>query len=158
MTGEVPRDVDGLSLLPFLADPSARRNWLATACGSPKRISIRRRTLAGRYEASGIIDEAAVYYELDPTTGWMQLREDRAARMLLARKQRAAISPDSLLAADSGPRRPGSAAPVIGPPATRCRGSSRAARTRPETPRQRRLWEALQARFPGELPPDPELP
>jgi hypothetical protein len=26
-------------------------------------------TLAGRYEASGIIDEAAVFYELDPATG-----------------------------------------------------------------------------------------
>ncbi len=38
--------------------------------------------LAGRYEASGIIDEAAVYYELDYDSGWVQFRENRLPELL----------------------------------------------------------------------------
>jgi len=47
-------------------------------------------TLAGRYEASGLIDEAAVYYELDPASGWMQLRSDKLPLLLARRLKRLA--------------------------------------------------------------------
>ncbi|HKX98230.1 MAG TPA: hypothetical protein VJL86_00795, partial [Steroidobacteraceae bacterium] len=155
VTGRPPDDVDGISLLPYLsgAQPAselaARVRFTETDFNTPS-------ILAGHYEASRLVDEAAVYYRLDRDSGRVEFREDRLAEVL-DRKQRAAISPSLLLAAIPGPigqelkylvtdrTRP---VPVVleGPPdATRA-------------PEARRLWDALQARFPGELPPDPELP
>lgn len=155
VTGRTSPDVDGVSLVPFLADPGRahllleRVRFTETDFNTPS-------TLAGRYETSGIVDEAAGYYEMDPRSGWVQFRQDLLPE-LIARKQRAAISSDSLLAFIPGQRdshwrylytsrheplpRPLQARPD--------------ARTEPEAAR---LWEALQARFPGELPMLPGQP
>ncbi|HEX9706897.1 MAG TPA: sulfatase-like hydrolase/transferase, partial [Steroidobacteraceae bacterium] len=154
-TGKAPADVDGISLLPFLEDPS-RAAALATRIRFTETDFNTPDILAGRYEASGIIDEAATYYELEYESGWVQFREDRLPE-LLARKQRAAISSDTLLAAIPG-------LPGEGPrylltdrhmPAPRALERVPDPSTEPEA---RLLWDALKARFPGELPPDPELP
>jgi hypothetical protein len=155
VTGRAPVDVDGISLLPYLADPS-RATALASRIRFTETDFNTPDVLAGRYEASGIIDEAAVYYELDYGSGWVQFRKDRLPE-LLARKQRAAISPTSLLAAIPGP-------PGQGPRyllTDRRNPAPRALEGPPDPssePEARRLWDALKARFPGELPPDPELP
>jgi hypothetical protein len=148
VAGEAPADVDGISLLPFLEVPSravalaSRIRFTETDFNTPN-------TLAGRYEASGLIDEAAVYYELDRESGWVQFRAKRLPD-LMAQKQRAAISSGALLAAIPGP-------PGAGPrllftsrldPYPEPLGGS------PETwaePEARRLWDALRGRFPGEL-------
>ena len=155
VTGEAPADVDGISLLPYLEDPSratalaSRMRFTETDFNTPN-------TLAGRYEASGLIDEAAVFYELDRESGRVQFREARLPE-LLAQKQRAALSSNTLLAAIPGP-------PGEGPRyllTDRRNPAPRALEGPPDPsaePEARRLWDALKARFPGELPPDPELP
>jgi hypothetical protein len=154
-TGTVPEGVDGVSLVPIMAEPVR-----ATTLGSRVRFTETDfntpRTLAGRYEVSGIVNEAAVFYEIDLASGWMQFRADRLPD-LLAAKQRAALSPGSLLAAIPGS--PGGAPrylftsrrdphPVVlkGPPEAWTQSEAR------------RLWKALDARFPGELPTPAELP
>ncbi len=155
MTGRAPADVDGVSLLPYLADPS-RATALASRIRFTETDFNTPDVLAGRYEASGIIDEAAVYYELDYGSGWVQFRKDRLPE-LLARKQRAAISPTSLLAAIPAPRGQGPRYLLT----DRQKPEPRVLEGPPDPsaePEARRLWDALKARFPGELPPDPELP
>lgn len=148
-TGSAPANVDGISLLPFLRDPDSvsalltRVRYTETDFNTPM-------VLAGKYNESGLIHEGAAYYEIVPETGWVQLRPNRLPE-LMAKKQRAALSRDSLLAAIPSwtddtvtylftdrhsplPRRlEGRPDPV----------------TDPETAR---LWDALHARFPGELP------
>lgn len=155
VTGEAPADVDGISLLPYLEDPSralalaSRIRFTETDFNTPN-------TLAGRYEASGLIDEAAVYYELDRESGWVQFRENRLPE-LMAQKQRAAMSSNTLLAAIPGAaggglrylltnRHTPHPRELAGPPDPSAE------------PEARRLWDALKARYPGELPVDPELP
>ncbi len=155
VTGNAPADVDGISLVPYLEDP-ARAQSLASRIRFTETDFNTPDILAGRYEASGLIDEAAVFYELDRESGWVQFREDRLPE-LIARKQRAAMSPATLLAAIPGP--PGqdprylltdrqNPAPRVleGPPDPSAE------------PEARRLWDALQARFPGELPAGAKQP
>lgn len=154
-TGKAPTDVDGISLLPFLEDPSramelsARIRFTETDFNTPN-------TLAGRYEISGLIDQAAVFYELDRESGWVQFREARLPE-LMAQKQRAAISSTTLLAAIPGPpgqgprylltdRREPAPRDLQGPPDPKAE------------PEARRLWDALQQRFPGELTAVSDLP
>jgi len=154
-TSRAPDDVDGRSLLPALADPAgaaafaARIRFTETDFNTPG-------TLAGRYETSGIIDEAAVFYELDPGSGWMQYKRARLPE-LLARKQRAALSRDALLAAipDWGS---GAISYLY---TSRQDPLPRPLAHRPDPARDAeaaRLWDALQARFPGELPSLPLSP
>lgn len=153
--GTPPNGVDGISLLPFMADPS-RADALASRVRFTETDFNTPSTLAGRYEESGVVDEAAVYYELDRSSGWVQFRESRLAD-LLARKERAALSSRSLLAAIPG---------LTGGPPTYLYSDRYQPRPRPVTgppdpikePEARRLWEALVARFPGELPDDPDMP
>jgi hypothetical protein len=155
VTGEVPADVDGISLLPYFEDPS-RATALASRIRFTETDFNTPNTLAGRYEASGLIDEAAVYYELDRESGWVQFREARLPE-LMAQKQRAAISSTSLLAAIPGPQGQGPRYLLT----DRRNPVPRALEGPPDPsaePEARRLWDALKARFPGELPPDPELP
>lgn len=101
-TGQAPTDVDGQSLLPFMRAPDSARvladrvRFTETDFNTPN-------TLAGRYEASGLIDEAALYYGLDPESGWVQLREEHLPE-LISRKQKAAISRSRLLAAIPDPQ------------------------------------------------------
>jgi arylsulfatase A-like enzyme len=154
-TGQAPADVDGLSLLPYLAE-SAQASRLAMRVRFTETDFNTASTLAGRYEASGIIDEAAVFYELDPDRGWMQLRQDKLP-ILLARKQRAALSPDSLLAAVPDPN--GRHLRFLY--TDRHNPAPRLLEARPDPgrdPEAARLWDALQARFPGELPTQSNLP
>ena len=155
VTGEAPPDVDGISLLPYLADP-ARATALASRIRFTETDFNTPNTLAGRYEASGLIDEAALYYELDRESGWVQFREARLPE-LMAQKQRAAVSVNTLLAAIPGPQGQGPRFLLT----DRRNPAPRALEGPPDPsaePEARRLWDALKARFPGELPPDPELP
>lgn len=154
-TGRAPDDVDGISLLPYLAEPgqaarlASRVRFTETDFNTPS-------TLAGRYEASGVIDEAAVFYELDPGSGWMQLRREKLP-ILLARKQRAALSSSSLLAAVPDPD--GRFLRFLY--TDRHNPLPRILEARPDPgsePEAARLWDALQARFPGELPTRSNLP
>jgi hypothetical protein len=154
-TGQAPAGVDGISLLPYLAQPG-RTTRLATRVRFTETDFNTPSTLAGRYEASGIIDEAAVFYELDPGRGWMQLRQDKLP-LLLARKQRAALSSQSLLAAIPDPD--GRYLRYLY--TDRHDPAPRLLEARPDPgrdPEAARLWDALQARFPGELPARPNLP
>jgi hypothetical protein len=105
--------------------------------------------LAGKYNDSGLISEGAAYYELASHSGWMQLRGDRLSE-LMAQKQRAALTPNSLLAA----------VPNIEDGSTTYWLTDRRtplphrimARPDPTTePEGARLWDALQDRFAGEL-------
>jgi hypothetical protein len=154
-TGSAPVDVDGISLLPFLRDPDSastlltRVRYTETDFNTPM-------VLAGKYNESGLIHEGAAYYEIVPETGWVQLRQERLPE-LMSKKQRAALSRDSLLAAIPSwtndtvtylftdrlsplPRRlEGRPDPLLEPEATR-------------------LWDALHARFPGELVGTAHLP
>lgn len=147
-TGRSPTGVDGVSLLPYLSDPAGaaalegRVRFTETCFNTAKMLK-------GKFTKSGVVSEAGIYYEMDPDSGWVQLRADRLPE-IMARKQRAALSRDALLAAipswsdDSvtylytdrqtpAPRRlEGAPDPVTDPEAAR-------------------LWQALQARFPGEL-------
>jgi len=148
-TGAASRDVDGRSLAPFLAGIApvstleARVRFTETCFNTVK-------LMAGKFTESGLVSEAGIYYEVAPDTGWVQLRPDRLPE-ILAKKQRAALSRDALLAAvpswtdesvaylyssrrDPLPRR------LAGPP-------------NPATdPEAARLWDALRSRFPGEVP------
>jgi Sulfatase len=154
-TGQAPAGVDGISLLPYLAEP-AQASRLATRVRFTETDFNTPSTLAGRYEASGIIDEAAVFYELDPGRGWMQLRQDKLP-ILLARKQRAALSSQSLLAAIPDPD--GRYLRFLY--TDRHDPAPRLLEARPDPgsdPDAARLWDALQARFPGELPTRSNLP
>lgn len=155
VTGNVPANVDGLSLLPFLVDPGRaaeladRVRFTETDFNTPS-------TLAGRYEASGIIDEAAVYYELDPISGWVQLRE-ACLPELIAKKQRAAISAGGLLAYI--PNHTGGPAKYLFTP--RLDPQPQVLERRPDPaaqPEAARLWDALHARFAGELAAPAGLP
>jgi hypothetical protein len=154
-TGRVPAGVDGVSLVPYMADPAS-----ASALASRVRFTETDfnplDTLAGHYEASGIVDEAAVYYELDPGSGWMQLRPARLPE-LLAEKQRAAIGAKGLVAAIPGA--PGQGVRYLY--AKRADPHPRALEGPLDGPgdaEARRLRDALLARYPGELAPPGDLP
>jgi hypothetical protein len=154
-TGQATGGLDGISLLPYLAEPG-RASALARRVRFTETDFNTASTLAGRYEASGIIDEAAVFYELEPDSGWMRLRQEKLP-MLLARKQRAALSSQSLLAAIPDPD--GRYLRFLY--TDRHDPVPRLLEARPDPgrdPEAARLWDALQARFPGELPGRSHLP
>jgi arylsulfatase A-like enzyme len=154
-TGTPPAGVDGISLVPYMAEPglaSTLQNRIRFTETDLNTASLQ----AGRFEASAIAEEAAAYYELDPASGWVQLRETRLPA-LIARKQRAALSRGGFLAAlpaqDGGPARvlfSNRQAPLPrileGPPADWPEDDAR------------RLLEALESRYPGELPMPAGLP
>jgi len=149
ITSSIPRDLDGVSLLQYLSDP-------AQAAGLAKRVRFTETdfntisTVAGRYEASGIVSEASTFYELDPVTGWVQLKAHRVHE-LIARKQRAAISSDALLAMIPGHGAEPSQFLLTSrkdPLPRRLEGPPDPARD----PEAARLWDALRSRFPGEVP------
>lgn len=154
-TGRNVAGVEGVSLLPYLADPSragdlgARIRFTETDFNTPS-------ILAGKYEASGVVEEASMYYELDPSSGWVQFREPWLPE-LFNRKQRAAFSKDSLLAYVPNLRRGGWSYLYT----SRQEPHPRTLDAPPDPaqdPEAARLWAALHARFPGELPPEVHLP
>jgi arylsulfatase A-like enzyme len=154
-TGSAPAGIDGISLLPFLRDPqsastlAARVRYTETDFNTPM-------VLAGKYNESGLIHEGAAYYEIVPETGWVQLRRKRLSE-LMSQKQRAAISQDSLLAAI--PSRTDDSVTYLftdrrSPLPRRLQGRPDA-ETDPEAAR---LWDALHARFPGEMSTISQVP
>ena len=146
--------------------PERRRRHLAPALprGPRKRRALAARvrftetdfntpeTLAGRYEESGIIDEAAVYYELDRQSGWVQFRAEPPARTAGAQ---AAGSPLVAHPPGSHPRAAGdrACATCSSIATTPARRRWKALRTPHRMPRPGGSGTPLQARFPGELPP-----
>ncbi len=142
--------------MPYLRDPGAGAA-LAPRIRFTETDFNTANTLAGNFRAAAVVDEAVDFYELDRISGWIQFRPVRLSE-LLAQKQRAAIGSDALLAAVPGP--PG------GPPVrylfTSRRNPSPQALASPAAPdasaEARRLWEALQRRFPGEIPALPDAP
>ncbi len=153
--GAAPENVDGVSLLPFLAgsEPAAalesRIRFTETCFNTPK-------LMAGNMSPSGLVSEGAVYYQMVPDTGWVQLRPDRL-REIMSKKQRAALSQDALLAAI-----PSWTDDSVSYLYTDRRSPlPRRLEGRPDPaaePEAARLWDALHARFPGELPADFDLP
>ena len=155
VTGAVPKNVDGVSLLPYLAGSQpvatleSRIRFTETGFNTPK-------LMAGNMSPSDLISEAAPYYEVVPDTGRVQLRPDRL-REIMSKKQHAALSRDSLLAAI--PSWTDDSVSYLftdrrSPLPRRLEG-----RPDPTTePEAARLWDALHARFPGELPADSQLP
>jgi hypothetical protein len=144
-TGRIPDEVDGLSLLPYFDNPdragelSTRIRFTETDFNTPK-------TLEGRYEASGLVDEAALYYEVDRESAWVQFRADRLPE-LFARKQRAAVSAKSFLAVI--PRPDGQGLQYLF--TERSKPAPRALQGPPDPsaePEARLLWDALHSRFP----------
>jgi Sulfatase len=154
-TGTAATGVDGVSLVPYMAEPE-RAKALANRIRFTETDLNTASILAGHYEPSGVVHEAANYYELDASSGWVQIREPWLAG-LIAQKQRAAISSQSLLAAIPAERGKGvqylyadrqqPVPQVLGGPGKPF-GEAEA----------RRLRDALQARFPGELAPVADLP
>jgi arylsulfatase A-like enzyme len=151
-TAEEPLAVDGLSLLPYLAgvrDPAELQQRIRfTETGFNTAM-----VMAGKYNESGLVREGAAYYELAGDSGWVQLRRDRLPE-LLAQKQRAALTSDWLLAAIPGVAE----GPVRYLLADRRTPLPREIKVRPDPaaePQAAQLWDALHARFPGELPDQP---
>ena len=87
--------------LPYLADPVARRR-LRRASVSPRRISTRRNMLAGRYEPSGVIDEAADVLRAGPRVRLGPVPARSACPSSWLRSSARRSSPSALLAAIPG--------------------------------------------------------
>lgn len=154
-TGSAPADVDGISLVPYLAgrlsaaDLDERTRFTETCFNTPMM-------LAGRIETSGLVTEAIEFYELVSETGWVQLRPHRLPE-LMAKKQRAAISRDSVLA--YVPSWDDDSVSYL--LSSRRSPLPRRLEGRPDPasdPEAARLWDRLQARFAGELQSPAKLP
>ena len=155
ITGRAPAAVDGLSLVPYLAADrhtltlDGRIRFTETGFNTIKMMK-------GKITTSELAAEGSVHYEIDPNSGWVQLRPELLAKVM-SKKQRAAISRDSILAA----------IPSWDDETVSYLFSSRRSplprrfqgRPDPATdPEAARLWDALQARFLGELPAHSNLP
>ena len=153
--GAAPGAVDGVSLVPYLAGRKPV-SALASRVRFTETCLYTAKMMQGKFTSSGLVSEAGIYYELVPETGWVQLRPGRLPE-IMAKKQRAAVSRDGLLARipswndDSvtwlfterrspAPRR----LEAVPDPAT--------------DPEAARLWHALEGRFPGELRAPVKLP
>jgi arylsulfatase A-like enzyme len=149
-TGTAPAGVDGISLVPYMSEPS-RAASLASRIRFTETDLNTQSILNGDYKATDVVNEASIYYEVDPDSGWVQLRQSTIPE-LISHKQRAALTSDFLLAAV--PSRSADGLHYIF-------ADRRKELQRPlegdgtifAIPEARRLRDALQARFPGELPP-----
>ena len=90
-TGLARPELDGISLLPYLADP-ARAEALSTRVRFTETDFNTPNTLAGNTDASGVIDQAAEYYELDHDSGWIQLRQDRLPELMAQQAARGGVT------------------------------------------------------------------
>jgi len=149
VTGKAPTNVDGVSLMPLLENPAEsarladRLRFTETDFNTPN-------TLDGNYQESGIIHQGAAYYHVDPVSGWVQIKADRLGE-LIPIKQRAVLSRELLLAGVPDDNT-GTFKYLL---TTRQDAFPRLLASRPDPvaePEATRLWDALQARFPGELP------
>jgi hypothetical protein len=146
--GRVSAPVDGLSLVPYLEVPE-RASTLAGRIRFTETCFNTVKLMEGKVTASGVAQEAAAYFEIEPRSGWVQLRQDRLGE-IMAHKQRAALSGDAILAAipswtdDS----------VTYLYSSRQTPLPRSLSMPPDPkrdPEASRLWGALVQRFPGEL-------
>lgn len=146
----VPTDpgVDGLSLAPVLRGAPVP-DRLANRVRFTETDFNTESMLKGRFDAKGALSEAGLYYEVDPASGWVQLKADRLPEIFAA-KERAAFDRDWLLAAlpDGHGGHEYLATRRQRPLPARVYARPSAA----EHPEVARLWDALHARFPGELP------
>lgn len=143
-----PTDPDGISLKSLLEGDSPPPELLERVRFTETDFNTTM-VLKGQYEEKGLIGEGAHYYEIAPASGWLQLRQDRL-QDILARKERAALSRTHLLAAL--PRKSGDGREFL--LIDRRRGMPTRLTSRPpsaESPEGARLWDALHARFAGEL-------
>jgi arylsulfatase A-like enzyme len=153
-TGAAPDNVDGSSLLPYLTGERAASQLDSRIRFTETGFSTNR-ILAGHYGSTGLIHEGIQYFEILPETGWIQLRADRLGE-LMAQKQRAALSKDSLLAAI--PSWSDDSFTYLF--TDRHAPLPRRFREHPDPriePEAARLWDALHKRFPGELAAVPDL-
>ncbi len=148
VTGQSPANVDGVSLVPYLADGKSGRSLdgrirFTETCFNTVKL------MQGDFDASGVAREAAMFFEIDPRSGWVQLRRDRLPG-ILAKKQHAAVSADALFATI-----PSWTDETVTYLYTSRRSPLPRALSLPidpvREPEAARLWEALQRRFPGEL-------
>ena len=155
VTGKAPGRVDGISLVPYLAaggdapDLDGRIRFTETCFNTIKMMK-------GKITASGLAGEGAIYYELDRESGWVQLKPERLAEVM-SKKQRAALSRNSILAAIPS-WTDGSVTFLY---SDRHSPHPRRLVARPDPrsdPEAAHLWEALEQRFPGEIPATVGLP
>jgi arylsulfatase A-like enzyme len=154
-TGAPAANVDGKSLLPYLAGTSPASQLDSRIRFTETGFSTNR-VLAGHYGSTGLIRESIQYFEFVPESGWVQLRPDRLGE-LMAQKQRAALSRNSLLAAI--PSWTDDTVTYLF--TSRQSPLPRRLSGRPDPaadPEAARLWDAIQARFPGELQTAAGLP
>jgi hypothetical protein len=141
--------IDGESLAPWLADNGR------VPLEARSRIRFTETDIRVAPSADGTIDEdqvaaeAAQLFEVDPNTGWLHLRP-AVLPTLMHFKERAALDDRHLLAAM--PVAPGRHQYLL---LDRISGEGTVLAGRPDETETRfvRLWDALQAHFPGELHP-----
>jgi hypothetical protein len=147
--GRAPGDVDGIPLVPYLADPArsatldSRIRFTETCFNSVKLME-------GNFDVSDVAAESVDFFQIVPESGWVQLRPDRLGEVM-SKKQRAALSRDALLAAI--PSWTDETVTYVYSSRRSPLPSRLSGHPDPRTdPEKARLWAALQARFPGELP------
>jgi len=140
--------LDGISLAPAIlgkplgAEVADRIRFTETDFNTPS-------ILQGQFDEKGALREGAAYYELVPSSGWVQLKAARLPE-LIAAKERAAISSTHHLAALPG----GADGKHIFFLSQRDNPLPMRLHDRPDPslePVAARLWDALHERFPGEL-------
>ena len=143
-----PATPDGISLASVMrgeqvADRLLERiRFTETGFNTPK-------VLKGQYDERGLLEEGAVYYELVPSRGWLQLKPDRIPE-LMEQKERAAVGPSLVLAALPDPSREATRY-ILAP---RRGGLAMRVESPPDPhghPEAARLWAALHERFAGEI-------
>ena len=145
---DLPGNVDGLSLGGVLrGEPASiglqdRVRYTETGFNTPS-------VLQGKYDAGGALQEGAAYYDVNPDTGWVQLKPDKLAE-LMRTKERAAIHRGVQLAAIPGPG--GRALYYLANLSDSTPPVRLEARPDSHTnPDGARLWDALHTRFESEF-------
>jgi hypothetical protein len=142
-----PFAVDGLSLADAIRGHSTagltthRVRFTETDFNTPSMLK-------GKLDENGALSEAGMYYEVDPASGWVQLRANRIGEIINA-KERAAFDDELLLAALPD----GSGGHDYLLTSRRNPFPMRLKQTPDplENPRAARLWQALHDRYGGEL-------
>ncbi|MEX2148923.1 MAG: sulfatase-like hydrolase/transferase [Steroidobacteraceae bacterium] len=146
---------DGVSLAPTLRNEPGAADQFADRIRFTETDFNTESILQGRFNEDAALSEAGAYYEIDSDTGWVQFKSGRRAE-LLAKKERAAISGQLLLAAL--PSQEGGQKYFI---TNRQDPHPSLLEGRPDPvmrPTESRLWDALHSRFPGELAGNSHVP